>query len=94
LILEGEEYMRSDAVKRGIEKAPHRSLFKAMGYTDEELNRPLIGVINSKSEIIPGHIHLDKIAEAVKAGIRIAGGTPIEFGAIGFVTGLPWDIWV
>jgi len=86
--LEGEEYMRSDAVKRGIEKAPHRSLFKAMGYTDEELNRPLIGVINSKSEIIPGHIHLDKIAEAVKAGIRIAGGTPIEFGAIGVCDGI------
>ncbi|HHW00698.1 MAG TPA: dihydroxy-acid dehydratase [Clostridiaceae bacterium] len=80
--------MRSDVVKRGIERAPHRSLFKAMGYTDEELNRPLIGVINSKSEIIPGHIHLDKIAEAVKAGIRIAGGTPIEFGAIGVCDGI------
>lgn len=80
--------MRSDAVKRGIERAPHRSLFKAMGYTDEELNRPLIGVINSKSEIIPGHIHLDKIAEAVKAGIRIAGGTPIEFGSIGVCDGI------
>jgi len=88
VILEGDEYMRSDAVKRGIERAPHRSLFKAMGYTDEELNRPLIGVINSKSEIIPGHIHLDKIAEAVKAGIRIAGGTPIEFGAIGVCDGI------
>ena len=80
--------MRSDAVKRGIERAPHRSLFKAMGYTDEELNRPLIGVVNSKSEIIPGHIHLDKIAEAVKAGIRIAGGTPIEFGSIGVCDGI------
>lgn len=86
--MEGDEYMRSDVVKRGIERAPHRSLFKAMGYTDEELNRPLIGVINSKSEIIPGHIHLDKIAEAVKAGIRIAGGTPIEFGAIGVCDGI------
>jgi len=88
MVLEGERYMRSDAVKRGIERAPHRSLFKAMGYTDEELNRPLIGVINSKSEIIPGHIHLDKIAEAVKAGIRIAGGTPIEFGSIGVCDGI------
>ncbi|HEX2924998.1 MAG TPA: dihydroxy-acid dehydratase [Ruminiclostridium sp.] len=80
--------MRSDIVKKGIEKAPHRSLFKAMGYTDEELERPLIGVANSKSEIIPGHIHLDKITEAVKAGIRMAGGTPIEFGAIGVCDGI------
>lgn len=80
--------MRSDIVKKGVERAPHRSLFKAMGYTDEEINRPLIGVVNSKSEIIPGHIHLDKIAEAVKAGIRMAGGTPIEFGAIGVCDGI------
>ena len=80
--------MRSYIVKKGIERAPHRSLFKAMGYTDEELQRPLIGVANSKSEIIPGHIHLDKIAEAVKAGIRMAGGTPIEFGAIGVCDGI------
>jgi dihydroxy-acid dehydratase len=80
--------MRSDVVKKGIEKAPHRSLFKAMGYTDEEISRPLIGVVNSKSEIIPGHIHLDKIAEAVKAGIRMAGGTPVEFGAIGVCDGI------
>lgn len=80
--------MRSDIVKKGVERAPHRSLFKAMGYTDEEIRRPLIGVVNSKSEIIPGHIHLDKIAEAVKAGIRMAGGTPIEFGAIGVCDGI------
>jgi len=80
--------MRSDIVKKGIEKAPHRSLFKAMGYTDEEINRPLIGVVNSKNEIIPGHINLDKITEAVKAGIRMAGGTPIEFGAIGVCDGI------
>jgi dihydroxy-acid dehydratase len=80
--------MRSDIVKKGVERAPHRSLFKAMGYTDEEINRPLIGVANAKSEIIPGHIHLDKITEAVKAGIRIAGGTPIEFGAIGVCDGI------
>ncbi len=80
--------MKSDIVKKGVEKAPHRSLFKAMGYTDEELARPLIGVVNSKSEIIPGHIHLDKIAEAVKAGIRMAGGTPVEFGAIGVCDGI------
>jgi dihydroxy-acid dehydratase len=80
--------MRSDVVKKGIEKAPHRSLFKAMGYTDEEINRPLIGVVNSKNEIIPGHINLDKITEAVKAGIRMAGGTPVEFGAIGVCDGI------
>jgi dihydroxy-acid dehydratase len=80
--------MKSDIVKKGIERAPHRSLFKAMGYTDEELERPLIGVVNSQSEIIPGHINLDKITEAVKAGIRMAGGTPIEFGAIGVCDGI------
>jgi dihydroxy-acid dehydratase len=80
--------MKSDAVKKGIEKAPHRSLFKAMGYTDEEISRPLIGIANSKSEIIPGHTDLDKITEAVKAGIRMAGGTPVEFGAIGVCHGI------
>ena len=80
--------MRSDIIKKGIERAPHRSLFKAMGYTDEEISRPLIGVVNSVNEIVPGHIHLDKIAEAVKAGIRMAGGTPIEFGAIGICDGI------
>lgn len=80
--------MRSDAVKKGLEKAPHRSLFKAMGYTDEELARPLVGVVNSKNEVVPGHIHLDTIAEAVKAGVRMAGGTPIEFPAIGVCDGI------
>jgi dihydroxy-acid dehydratase len=83
-----EVIMRSDIVKKGIERAPHRALFKAMGYTDEEIERPLIGVVNSKSEIVPGHINLDKITEAVKAGIRMAGGTPIEFGAIGVCDGI------
>ncbi len=80
--------MRSDLMKKGVEKAPHRSLFKAMGYTDEELSRPLIGVANSANEIIPGHVHLDKIVEAVKAGIRAAGGTPIEFSTIGVCDGI------
>jgi dihydroxy-acid dehydratase len=80
--------MKSDIIKKGVERAPHRALFKAMGYTDEEVARPLIGVVNSKNEIVPGHIHLDKIAEAVKAGIRIAGGTPVEFGAIGICDGI------
>lgn len=75
-------------VKKGIEKAPHRSLFKAMGYTDEELRRPLIGVVNAHNEIIPGHIHLDTIAQAVKDGIRMAGGTPVEFPVIGVCDGI------
>ena len=80
--------MRSDAMKKGLEKAPHRSLFKAMGYTDEEISRPMIGVANSRNEIIPGHVNLDKIAEAVKAGIRMAGGTPVEFSTIGVCDGI------
>jgi len=80
--------MKSDNVKKGIERAPHRSLFKAMGYTDSEINRPLIGIANSANGIIPGHIHLDKIVEAVKAGVYMAGGTPIEFGTIGICDGI------
>ncbi|MFA4910452.1 MAG: dihydroxy-acid dehydratase [Desulfobacteria bacterium] len=80
--------MRSDLMKKGLEKAPHRSLFKAMGYTDEEITRPIIGVANSQSEIIPGHIHLRDIAESVKAGIRSAGGTPMEFSTIGVCDGI------
>jgi dihydroxy-acid dehydratase len=83
-----EEGMRSDLMKKGLERAPHRSLFKAMGYTDEEIAQPLIGVVNSANEIIPGHIHLDKIAEDVKAGIRMAGGTPVEFPVIGVCDGI------
>ena len=80
--------MYSEIVKKGAEKAPHRSLFKASGFTDEEISRPLIGVVSAKNEVIPGHVHLDKIAEAVKAGIRMAGGTPIEFPAIGVCDGI------
>ncbi|NLI89962.1 MAG: dihydroxy-acid dehydratase [Epulopiscium sp.] len=80
--------MRSDSVKKGIERAPHRSLFKAMGYTDQEIAAPLIGVVSAKSEIVPGHIHLDTIVEAVKTGIRIKGGTPIEIPAIGVCDGI------
>ncbi len=75
-------------MKKGLERAPHRSLFKAMGYTDEELSRPLVGVVNSFNEIIPGHIHLRTIAEDVKAGIRLAGGTPVEFPVIGVCDGI------
>lgn len=80
--------MRSDMAKTGIERAPHRSLFKAMGYTDEELRRPLIGIANSANEIVPGHVHLDKVVDAVKAGVYMAGGTPIEFGTIGVCDGI------
>ena len=80
--------MRSDQVKRGFERAPHRSLFYAAGLTPEELERPLIGVANSYNELIPGHVHLDKIADAVKAGIRLAGGTPLEFDVIGVCDGI------
>lgn len=80
--------MRSDAIKKGLARAPHRSLLKADGFTDEELERPLIAVISSQNEIIPGHIHLDKIADAVKAGIRMAGGTPFQATTIGVCDGI------
>ena len=80
--------MRSDNVTKGVERAPNRSLFYALGYTKEELERPLIGVVCSQNEIVPGHMNLDKIAEAVKAGIRLAGGTPVEFPAIAVCDGI------
>lgn len=80
--------MRSDIVKKGSTRAAHRALFHAMGYTDEDLQKPLIGVVNAFNEIIPGHIHLRQIAEAVKLGIAAAGGTPVEFPAIGICDGI------
>lgn len=80
--------MRSDAMKTGSTKIPHRSLFKALGLIDEEIRRPMIGVVCAKNDIIPGHSHLDKIAEAVQAGIRMAGGTPFVFPAIGVCDGI------
>jgi dihydroxy-acid dehydratase len=80
--------MRSDSVTKNAERAPHRSLFKAMGYIDEELARPLIGIANPQNEIIPGHIHLDTLTDQIKAGIRMAGGTPVEFGTIGVCDGI------
>ena len=80
--------MRSDSMKKGIEKAPHRSLFKAMGCVAEELERPIIGIANSASDLIPGHIHLDKICRAVKDGVYMAGGTPMEFSTIGVCDGI------
>lgn len=80
--------MYSDIVKKGVEKTPHRSLFKASGLTDEEIERPLIGVVCSKNDIVPGHVHLGQISEAVKAGVRLAGGTPLEFPAIAVCDGI------
>lgn len=80
--------MRSDAMKTGAEKAPHRSLLYALGLTKEEMERPIIGIVNSFNEIIPGHVHLRQICDAVKAGVRLAGGTPIEFPAIGVCDGI------
>ena len=80
--------MRSDAVKRGPERAPHRSLLRALGCTEQEMNQPFIGVINSYNEAIPGHMNLHQIADAVKAGVRAAGGTPFEVNTIGVCDGL------
>ncbi len=80
--------MKSNIVKKGIERSPQRSLFKAMGYTDTEIHRPLIGIANAANDIIPGHIQLNTITEAVKAGVYMAGGTPVEFGVIGVCDGI------
>ena len=80
--------MRSDVVKKGITRTAHRTLFHAMGYSDEDLQKPLIGIVNSFNEIIPGHMHLREIAQAVKLGVAAAGGTPIEFPAIGICDGI------
>lgn len=80
--------MRSDNIKTGAHRAPQRALLKSMGYTDEQIRRPIIGIVNSKSEIIPGHIHLDTVARAVKDGVLSAGGTPSEFNVIGICDGL------
>ncbi|MDD4834716.1 MAG: dihydroxy-acid dehydratase [Lutispora sp.] len=80
--------MRSDQMKAGITRIPHRSLFKALGLTDEEMRRPMIGIVNAQNDIIPGHLHLDDIAEAAKAGVRMAGGTPFEFPTIGVCDGI------
>lgn len=80
--------MRSGKMTQGLEKAPHRSLLHALGLTREEMDRPLVGIVNAANEIVPGHIHLDTIAEAVKAGVRMAGGTPLEFPAIAVCDGL------
>ncbi|MEE0693644.1 MAG: dihydroxy-acid dehydratase [Lachnospiraceae bacterium] len=80
--------MRSDAVKTGIQQAPHRSLFHALGMTEEEMKRPLIGIVNSYNEVVPGHMNLDKITEAVKLGVAMSGGVPREFPAIAVCDGI------
>ncbi len=80
--------MNSEQIKNGVERAPNRSLLYALGLTEEELSRPLIGIVSSHNEIVPGHMHLDKITEAVKAGVRLAGGTPIMFPAIAVCDGI------
>ena len=80
--------MRSDTVTKGMQQAPHRSLFNALGYTKEELERPLVGIVSSHNEIVPGHMNLDKIVEAVKMGVAMAGGTPIVFPAIAVCDGI------
>ncbi len=80
--------MNSDSIKKGVDRAPNKSLIYALGLTEEEINRPLIGVVCSYNEIVPGHMHLDKIADAVKAGVRMAGGTPVMFPAIAVCDGI------
>lgn len=80
--------MRSDRMKKGVERAPQRSLLKAMGYTDTQIKKPLIGIVNSFNEVIPGHIHLQNIARAAKDGVLMAGGTPMEFNVIGVCDGI------
>ena len=80
--------MRSDSVCKGAQQAPHRSLFNALGYTKEEMDRPLVGIVSSYNEIVPGHMNLDKIADAVKMGVAMAGGTPVMFPAIAVCDGI------
>ena len=80
--------MRSDAVKKGIAQAPQRSLMRALGLTEEEMKKPLVGIVSSYNEIVPGHMNLDKITEAVKMGVAMAGGTPIVFPAIAVCDGI------
>ncbi len=80
--------MKSDGIKRGFERAPHRSLLKAIGYTESQIEKPMIGIVNSFNEIVPGHMHLDKIARAAKDGVLAAGGTPVEFNVIAVCDGI------
>ena len=81
--------MRSDEIKQGAARAPHRSLLRALGVSDAEMEQPFIAVVNSSNEVIPGHLNLDQVADAVKAGVRMAGGTPLEFGPSASATASP-----
>ena len=80
--------MNSDHVKKGMQQAPHRSLFNALGFTKEEMDKPMIGIVSSYNEIVPGHMNLDKIVEAVKLGVAMAGGVPVVFPAIAVCDGI------
>jgi len=80
--------LKSETIKKGLEKAPHRSLLNALGLTKWEKDRPFIGIVNSQNDLVPGHIHLNQIADAVKAGVRANGGTPLEFPAIAVCDGI------
>ena len=80
--------MKSDSIKLGAQQAPHRSLLNALGYTEEERRRPIIGIVSSYNEIVPGHMNLDKIVDAVKMGVAMAGGTPVVFPAIAVCDGI------
>src|SRR5450756_721404 len=84
--------VRSDEIKRGVARAPHRSLLRALGISDAEMEKPFIGVANSFSEVVPGHMHLRSVVEAVKAGVRGAGGVPLEFGVMGICDGSAIDL--
>ena len=84
--------MKSDAVKKGLQQAPHRSLFNALGMTEEEMERPLVGIVCSYNEIVPGHKNLDKIANAVKMGVAMAGGYQLCSRLLPYVTVLQWDM--
>ena len=80
--------MKSDAVKCGMQQAPHRSLFHALGFTEEEMKKPLVGIVSSYNEIVPGHMNIDKIVNAVKMGVAMAGGVPVVFPAIAVCDGI------
>ncbi len=80
--------MKSKAIVNGVQNAPHRALFNALGYTKEEMSRPLVGIVCSQNDIVPGHMELDRIAEAVKMGVAMAGGTPFVFPAIAVCDGI------
>ena len=80
--------MKSDTVRKGTQQAPHRSLFNALGMTKEEMDKPLVGIVSSYNEIVPGHMNLDKIVNAVKLGVAMAGGTPVVFPAIAVCDGI------